>query len=70
MVRCTVEDRGGEAIGRDGPPFGSGRWQAVGSVLWGGGNSDVAFHDHEIFMINAGVVYRFGARAAPASAAQ
>jgi hypothetical protein len=43
-------------------PIESGRWQAVGSVLWGEGDSDVAFHDSEIFMINAGVMYRFGAR--------
>jgi len=43
-------------------PFESGRWQAVGGVLWGEGNSDVAFHDNEIFMVNAGVMYRFGAR--------
>ena len=43
-------------------PVESGRWQAVGSVLWGEGDSDVAFHDTEIFMINAGVMYRFGAR--------
>ena len=34
----------------------------VGSVLWGEGDSDVAFHDSEIFMINSGVMYRFGAR--------
>jgi len=40
----------------------SGRWQAVGSVRWGEGDSDVAFHDSEIFMISAGVIYRFGAR--------
>jgi hypothetical protein len=31
-------------------------------VLWGEGDSDVAFHDSEIFMINAGLMYRFGAR--------
>jgi hypothetical protein len=43
-------------------PIESGRWQAVGSVLWGEGNSDVAFHDTEIFMVSAGVMYRFGAR--------
>jgi hypothetical protein len=43
-------------------PFESGRWQAVGSVLWGEGDSDVSFHDNEIFMITAGVMYRFGAR--------
>ncbi len=51
-------------------PTDSGRWQAVGSVLWGEDDSDVAFHDSEIFMISAGVMYRFGARAAPASAGQ
>ena len=43
-------------------PIEGGRWQAVGSVLWGEGDSDVAFHDNEIFMISAGVMYRFGAR--------
>jgi hypothetical protein len=43
-------------------PFESGRWQAVGSVLWGEGDSNVAFHDTELFMISAGVMYRFGAR--------
>ena len=43
-------------------PIESGRWQAVGSVRWGEGDPDVAFHDSEIFMINAGVMYRFGAR--------
>jgi hypothetical protein len=43
-------------------PIESGRWQAVGSVLWGEGDSDVRFHDNEIFMISAGVMYRFGAR--------
>lgn len=51
-------------------PVESGRWQAIGRVLRGEGDSDVAFHDNESFMINAGVVYRFGARAAPASAAR
>jgi hypothetical protein len=43
-------------------PFESGRWQAVGSVLWGEGDSNVAFHDTELFMITAGLMYRFGAR--------
>jgi hypothetical protein len=42
-------------------PFESGRWQAVGSVLWGEDDSDVAFHDSELFMINVGAMYRFGA---------
>ena len=46
-------------------PVESGRWQAVGSVLWGESDSDVDFHDNEIFMINAGVMYRFGSRALP-----
>jgi hypothetical protein len=43
-------------------PIEGGRWQAVGSVLWGETDSDVDFHDNEIFMITAGVMYRFGAR--------
>jgi hypothetical protein len=43
-------------------PIESGRWQAVGSVLWGEADSDVRFHDNEIFMVSAGVMYRFGAR--------
>jgi len=43
-------------------PVESGRWQAVGSVMWGEGDSDVAFHDSEIFMISVGAMYRFGAR--------
>jgi hypothetical protein len=43
-------------------PFESGRWQAVSSVLWGEGDSDVDFHDTEIFMVSVGVMYRFGAR--------
>jgi hypothetical protein len=43
-------------------PIEGGRWQAVGSVLWGESDSDVAFHDNEVFMVSAGVMYRFGAR--------
>ena len=43
-------------------PTESGRWQAVGSVLWGEDDSDVAFHDNELFMISVGAMYRFGAR--------
>jgi hypothetical protein len=35
-------------------PIESGRWQAVGSVLWGESDSDVAFHDNEIFMVSFG----------------
>jgi hypothetical protein len=43
-------------------PIEGGRWQAIGSVLWGQGNSDVAFHDNDVFMISVGAMYRFGAR--------
>ena len=43
-------------------PVEGGRWQAVGSVLWGKGDSDVDFNDNEIFMISTGVMYRFGGR--------
>ena len=43
-------------------PIEGGRWQALGSVLWGEGDSDVDFHDTEIFMISVGAMYRFGAR--------
>jgi len=37
-------------------------WQAVGSVLWGEDDSDVDFHDNELFMVTLGAMYRFGAR--------
>jgi Protein of unknown function (DUF2860) len=43
-------------------PIEGGRWQAVGSVLWADGDSDVDFHDNEIFIISVGAMYRFGAR--------
>lgn len=43
-------------------PTQSGRWQAVCSVFWGEDDSDVAFHDNELFMLNVGAMYRFGAR--------
>jgi hypothetical protein len=43
-------------------PTSSGRWQAVGSVLWAEDDSDVDFHDTELFNLNLGVMYRFGAR--------
>jgi hypothetical protein len=43
-------------------PVASGRWQALGSVLWGEADSNVAFHDNEIFMVSIGAMYRFGAR--------
>ena len=43
-------------------PAASGRWQAVASVLWGEDDSDVSFHDSELFMFSLGAMYRFGAR--------
>ncbi len=43
-------------------PTDSGRWQAVGSVLWGEDDSEVNFHDSEVTTLNLGVMYRFGAR--------
>jgi hypothetical protein len=43
-------------------PTASGRWQAVGSVLWGEDDADVAFHDTQLFMVTLGTLYRFGAR--------
>jgi len=43
-------------------PAASGRWQAVASVLWGEDDSDVNFHDGELFMLTLGAMYRFGAR--------
>jgi hypothetical protein len=43
-------------------PTDSGRWQAVGSVLWGEDDSDVDFHDSEITSVSLGVMYRFGER--------
>ena len=43
-------------------PTESGRWQAVGSVLWGEEDSDVDFHDSEVTSVSLGLLYRFGAR--------
>ena len=43
-------------------PIASGRWQAVGSVLWGEEDNDVRFHNNEVFSISVGAMYRFGAR--------
>ncbi|MEY2920323.1 MAG: hypothetical protein RL261_1628 [Pseudomonadota bacterium] len=43
-------------------PAASGRWQAVGSILWGKDDSDVRFHDSEVFNVNVGAMYRFGGR--------
>lgn len=41
-------------------PFGGGRWQAVGSATWGKDDSDVRFHDSELFNFSVGAMYRFG----------
>jgi len=43
-------------------PVTSGRWQAVGSILWGKDDSDVRFHDSDVFSVNVGAMYRFGSR--------
>ena len=43
-------------------PIDGGRWQAVGSVLWGEDDSDVDFHDAEVTSVSLGLMYRFGAR--------
>lgn len=43
-------------------PGTGGRWQAVASVLWGEDDSDVPFHDNELFMFSLGALYRFGSR--------
>ncbi len=43
-------------------PVASGRWQAVGSILYGKDDSDVRFHDSEVFNVNLGAMYRFGGR--------
>jgi len=43
-------------------PTASGRWQAVGGVLWGKEDNDVRFHDNEVFSVSVGAMYRFGSR--------
>jgi hypothetical protein len=43
-------------------PFESGRWQAVGGVLWGDDDSDVNFQDSEVTSVSLALLYRFGAR--------
>jgi hypothetical protein len=43
-------------------PAASGRWHAVASLLWGEDDSDVAFHDNEVFSASIGAMYRFGGR--------
>jgi hypothetical protein len=41
-------------------PTASKRWQLFTTVLWGDSDSDIDFHDNELFTISAGVFYRFG----------
>jgi hypothetical protein len=43
-------------------PTASGRWQAVASLLWGDDDSEVDFHDNEVFSASLGAMYRFGGR--------
>jgi hypothetical protein len=43
-------------------PTESGRWQLVGNLLWGEDDSDVDFHDNQVFMVSLGAMYRFGQR--------
>ena len=43
-------------------PIEGGRWQAVGSLLWGEDDSDVNFNDAEVTSVSLGLMYRFGAR--------
>jgi len=43
------------------PALGAG-WQAVAGVLWGQDDSSSRFHDAEAFLVNVGLMYRFGAR--------
>ncbi|MBK7903084.1 MAG: DUF2860 family protein [Proteobacteria bacterium] len=51
-------------------PTESGRGQAMGSVLWGEDDSEVAFHDNELFRISIGAMYRFGSRGQHTSASR
>jgi hypothetical protein len=41
-------------------PIEGGRWQAVGSATWGRDDSDVRFHDSDLFNVSVGAMYRFG----------
>lgn len=43
------------------PALGDG-WQAVAGALWGQDDSSSRFHDAEAFLVNVGLMYRFGAR--------
>jgi hypothetical protein len=43
-------------------PSQSGRWQAVGTILWGKEDYNVRFYDSDVFNVSLGVMYRFGGR--------
>jgi hypothetical protein len=43
-------------------PAESGRWQAVGTILWGKEDYNVSFYDNEVFNVSLGAMYRFGGR--------
>jgi hypothetical protein len=43
-------------------PASSGRWQAMGSILWGKDDSNVRFYDADVFNVSIGAMYRFGGR--------
>jgi Protein of unknown function (DUF2860) len=43
-------------------PAASGRWQAMGSILWGKEDSNVRFYDSDVFNVSVGALYRFGGR--------
>jgi hypothetical protein len=43
-------------------PAASGRWQAVGSILWGQDDSNVRFYNTDVFNLSLGAMYRFGGR--------
>ena len=40
-------------------PAASGRWQAVGTILWGTEDYNVRFYDSDVFSVSLGVMYRF-----------
>ena len=41
-------------------PFASKRWSIFGSISWGQLDSDIDFHDTEVFSALAGILFKFG----------
>lgn len=41
-------------------PNRDGLWHAVGNIRWGEVDSNVRFHDSDLFMVSLGLMYRFG----------